>query len=299
MIHEYEKEKIREIILGGDKGKYSHVFIIRDGFSDEIFPRYVSRKPKFVNSSSIRSELNAIQAYNRQWNLEAIYNYDMDIDKQLEEEESFNINTMNNRYDNIEERAYKFAYEKHKGQDRKGYDHKPYITHPIEVSKLVEKYMENDYQLEIYKVVALLHGTLEDTDATYDEIEELFGKNIADIVLELTNDKDEKDRLGKDVYLADKMSKMDDKTLILKLCDRLHNVSELIYADDEFNEKYVRETVYIINYLLLYRNLNKTHLIIINDIMKEIKKVSRKSPMLIEPRNKVLKQTLENTKMPQ
>lgn len=294
MIYEHEKKKIRELILKGDKKKYSHVFIIRDGFNDEIFPKYISREPR-----SIRSELNSIKGYYRQWNLEAIYNYDMDIDKQLEEKEPFNINTINNSYDNIEERAYKFAYEKHKNQNRKGYDHKPYITHPIEVSKLVEKYMENDYQLEIYKVVALLHDTLEDTDATYDEIEKLFGKNIADIVLELTNDKDEKDRLGKDVYLADKMSKMNDKTLILKLCDRLHNVSELIYADDEFNEKYVRETVYIINYLLLYRNLNKTHLIIINDIMKEIKKVSRKSPMLIEPRNKVLKQTLENTKMPQ
>ena len=78
------------------------------------------------------------------------------------------------------------------------------------------------------------------------------------------------------------------KDLILKLCDRLDNVSGLNITSEEFNEKYIRETTFIINYLLLNRKLNETHLKIINDIMRKIKEVSYKDPMIIEPRKKKL-----------
>ena len=168
--------------------------------------------------------------------------------------------------DKIYNKALEYATKKHEGKYRKGKKHDPYITHPISVSNLIDKYMENYDEKETFKVAALLHDTLEDTDATYEEEKELFGKEVADIVLEVTNNKDEKERLGKDVYLANKMTEMKDNTLVLKLCDRLDNVNCLRYASDEFNKKYVRETIYIINYILLNRNLNEDHLRIINDI---------------------------------
>ena len=283
-----EKDIIREWLEDGKEKNATHMIIIYESWYGNYSNYYVKE------DENLEDILHYLLSGVGIKKVIGIYNYDLDLEEQLLENHP-NHREKNKKYIKMYNKALKYATIKHEGKYRKGYDHKPYITHPIEVSKLVEKYMQDDYQLDIYKVAALLHDTLEDTDATYDEISKLFGKQIADIVLELTNDKDEKNRLGKDIYLANKMSKMNDKTLILKLCDRLHNVSELINADDEFNEKYVRETIYIINYLLLYRKLDNTHLTIINDIMNEVKKVSKKSPMLIKPRRKVL----ENTKMPQ
>ena len=67
---------------------------------------------------------------------------------------------------------------------------------------------------------------------------------------------------------------MNDKTLTLKLCDRLHNVSELIDTSDDFKNKYIKETTYLVNSILMYRELNQTHLMIINDIMMTIKSIA-------------------------
>lgn len=71
-----------------------------------------------------------------------------------------------------------FASEKHKGQvDRAG---KPYIDHPKAVAKMLKG--------EDEKIVALLHDTVEDSDATVDEIRSRFGSRIADAVSCLTHD---------------------------------------------------------------------------------------------------------------
>lgn len=184
------------------------------------------------------------------------------------------------------EKALRYASEKHYGKVRKGSKPIPYIVHPINVRHSISKYMKNDEEVEIYEIAALLHDTLENSDATYEEEVELFGKEVADIVLSVTSDKKKQKELGKDIYLSNKMVEMNDKSLILKLCDRLDNVTDLDKVDEEFNEKYVKETSYIINYLLLNRELNSTHLEIINDIMKKIKEVSYEDPMLIEPKKR-------------
>ena len=177
------------------------------------------------------------------------------------------------------EKALRYASEKHNGQVRKGTKPIPYINHPINVSHMISEYMKNDDEVEIYKIAAVLHDTLEDSDETDEEEAELFGKVVADIVLSVTSDKKKQKELGKDIYLSTKMVEMNDKSLILKLCDRLDNVSGLDVVSEEFNEKYVRETSYIINYLLLNRDLNDTQLEIINEIMKKIKEVSYKDPI--------------------
>ena len=74
--------------------------------------------------------------------------------------------------------ADRFAAEKHAGQkDKAGL---PYVEHPRAVAARVESEEE--------KIVALLHDTVEDTDATIEEIREMFGSTIADAVALLTHD---------------------------------------------------------------------------------------------------------------
>ena len=82
---------------------------------------------------------------------------------------------------NLYKKALEFATKKHSGQKRKNGDN--YIIHPIRVSQEVFT--------ETQKACALLHDTIEDTSATYEEIEQTFGKQIADIVYALTHHKDE------------------------------------------------------------------------------------------------------------
>ena len=189
----------------------------------------------------------------------------------------------------IYEEALMYAIKKHKNQFRKGKIIKPYIEHPIAVSKLVEEYMMGDIEKEKYKIAALLHDTLEDTDATYDEEKKLFGDEIADIVLRLTNDKDKIKKYGKNIYLANKLLNMEDKTLTLKLCDRLDNVKDLLIGDNDFVKKYMQETTFILNCLLLNRSLGQTHLKLINEIMLMETKVAGISKLEMRPKKKILK----------
>lgn len=76
------------------------------------------------------------------------------------------------------DKAIIFAVKKHSGTERKGQGF-PYIAHPLEAMSIVAT-MTNDQEL---LAAACLHDVIEDTDTTYEEIKELFGQRIADIVL--------------------------------------------------------------------------------------------------------------------
>lgn len=80
------------------------------------------------------------------------------------------------------ELAKKFCIERHTGQFRK-YTNEPYHVHPFEVFAIVKKVTDNEDML----ITALLHDTVEDTNTTLDEIEHLFGKNVATLVENLTD----------------------------------------------------------------------------------------------------------------
>ena len=121
--------------------------------------------------------------------------------------------------------AASFAAKKHKDQKRKGSDGEPYINHPIEVANLLANAGGvNDPEIII---AALLHDTVEDTDVTFDEIVERFGRDVAEYVRELTDDKSlpkaERKRLqiehaphlshgAKQIKLSDKISNIRDVT---------------------------------------------------------------------------------------
>lgn len=173
----------------------------------------------------------------------------------------------------ITNKALEFAREKHKGQMRKNNTPVEYITHPINVANLVKKYANNAENIYDLVSSAYLHDTLEDTNTTYKELTCNFGNIISNLVKELTNNDVLKKEMGKTKYLSMKMTSMSEDALIIKLCDRLDNVSSLYDTNKAFIDKYLRETISILNYIINNRNLNTIHLNIINDINKEVNNV--------------------------
>jgi guanosine-3',5'-bis(diphosphate) 3'-pyrophosphohydrolase len=83
--------------------------------------------------------------------------------------------------------AIRFAAEKHRDQRRKDKEASPYINHPIALASLLTT-VGGVTDLAVLQA-ALLHDTIEDTDTTYEELVEHFGRKVADIVMEVTDDK--------------------------------------------------------------------------------------------------------------
>lgn len=123
-------------------------------------------------------------------------------------------------------RAYVYAMKKHGSQKRASGD--PYFSHPLEVAGIL-----TDMKLDVASVItALLHDTVEDTDATLEEIGELFGDDIEKLVdgvtkltkIELQNPESKQAENFRKLVLA--MSE-DIRVLVVKLADRLHNMRTL------------------------------------------------------------------------
>lgn len=119
-------------------------------------------------------------------------------------------------------RAAAFAAERHSNQRRKGKRAAPYINHPIAVAACLAGAGVTDPSI---LAAALLHDTVEDTDTSLEELEQLFGARLASIVAEVTDDKSlpkaERKRLqiltastksieAKQVKLADKICNLRD-----------------------------------------------------------------------------------------
>jgi guanosine-3',5'-bis(diphosphate) 3'-pyrophosphohydrolase len=122
-------------------------------------------------------------------------------------------------------KAASFAAKKHIGQTRKGKDEAPYINHPLEVVNLLVNVgnVEDDNTL----IAALLHDTVEDTDATREEIAEKFGEKVASIVMEVTDDKSlpKAERKQAQVEHAPHLS---DEAKQLKICDKISNIRDVM-----------------------------------------------------------------------
>ena len=160
----------------------------------------------------------------------------------------------------LEKKAWSFAEKAHSGVTRK-FSGDPYFEHVRKVFKLVKKVDTR----ETLGAAALLHDTLEDCpQVTYEILIENFGKEVADIVKELTSKEDLIDVMGKAEYLLDKMATMSDDALTVKLCDRLQNLSDHFSASDKFRKKYYEETKYIVDSLKANRQLNKSQITVIN-----------------------------------
>ncbi|RCV48992.1 RelA/SpoT family protein [Marinitenerispora sediminis] len=140
------------------------------------------------------------------------------------------------------ERAYEVAAHHHRDQKRKSGD--PYITHPLAVATILAELGMQEPTL----AAALLHDTVEDTDYTLEELRADFGDEIAELVDGVT--KLDKVKYG-EATQAETVRKMvvamsrDIKVLVIKLCDRLHNMRTLRYLPQAKREKKARETLEI------------------------------------------------------
>ena len=138
-------------------------------------------------------------------------------------------------------KAYKYAEEKHKDQKRKS--GQPYIIHPLNVAYILAKLGLDTETI----CAALLHDVVEDTDSTYNDIKELFGTDIANIVegvtklsiLFKTTEKTKAENYKK-MFIA--MEK-DIRVIILKLADRLHNIMTLEHLKRDRQIAISKETI--------------------------------------------------------
>ncbi len=121
--------------------------------------------------------------------------------------------------------AISFAAKKHTNQKRKGANGEPYINHPLEVLNLLTTVGEvEDFDVLI---AAVLHDTIEDTETTKEEIEELFGAEVCQMVLELTDDKSLPKATRKQLQIehAPHISKGAQQ---IKLCDKISNIGDVL-----------------------------------------------------------------------
>jgi (p)ppGpp synthase/HD superfamily hydrolase len=164
------------------------------------------------------------------------------------------------------DQAIDFATQMHQGQFRKG-DKKPYVVHPQAVYSILKSFRVKD---RVLLVAAWLHDTIEDTKATYNIIKRKFNQEVANLVKAVSSDKKLIAIVGKEQYLLDKMIKMSNDELTLKLADRLHNVTDIMTnpkADILYNQ-----TIFILNGLREKRTLIKIHKKIIKAIEKYLNK---------------------------
>ena len=121
-------------------------------------------------------------------------------------------------------RAAEFAAHKHRNQRRKGATQRPYIGHCIEVARLVADVGKVDDANVL--AAALLHDTVEDTDTTREELRELFGAVIDDLVAEVTDDKTLDSKVRKDAQVTH-APHLTDGAKVIKLADKISNVREI------------------------------------------------------------------------
>jgi GTP pyrophosphokinase len=142
-------------------------------------------------------------------------------------------------------RAYVFSMKAHGSQKRASGD--PYFSHPLEVAGiLTEMKLDSDSI-----VTGLLHDTVEDTVATLDEIEELFGTDVAHLVdgvtkLSQLEHQSADDRQAENFRKLLLATSQDIRVLLVKLADRLHNMRTLGYIKDDAKRAAIaRETMEI------------------------------------------------------
>uniref|UniRef100_A0A2A4YR97 GTP pyrophosphokinase rsh n=1 Tax=OCS116 cluster bacterium TaxID=2030921 RepID=A0A2A4YR97_9PROT len=139
-------------------------------------------------------------------------------------------------------KAYIYGYKKHGTQKRASGD--PYFSHPIEVAAILA-----DLKLDSTVVATgLLHDTIEDTDATREEIDQLFGEEIGSLVEGLTKIS-QLNLISREVAQSENLRKLffaiskDIRVLLVKLADRMHNMRTIMFVKPEKRQRIAQETM--------------------------------------------------------
>ncbi len=140
--------------------------------------------------------------------------------------------------------AFNYADNAHSGQLRK--DGSPFVTHPLAVAEIVA-----DLELDADSIIAaMLHDCIEDTQATHEEIAKLFGATVADLVegvtkltrVQYTSKEEEQMENLRKMLMA--MAK-DIRVILIKICDRLHNMRTMEYQSARKQKEKALETMEI------------------------------------------------------
>jgi len=121
-------------------------------------------------------------------------------------------------------RTLSFAAAKHRDQRRKDVRASPYINHPIALASI----LADEVGITDTSVIcaALLHDTIEDTETTFNELVHHFGQEVADLVLDVTDDKS----LPKDErkqHQIDHAGTISEKARLVKLADKIANLRDI------------------------------------------------------------------------
>lgn len=121
-------------------------------------------------------------------------------------------------------KCLQYAAQKHSTQRRKDPQSTPYVNHVINVSTILA--VEAKVDDEAVLMAALLHDVVEDTDATFDDVEKLFGADVSSLVREVTDDKSLEKQERKRLQI-EKASKTSSRAKLIKLADKLDNLRDL------------------------------------------------------------------------
>lgn len=148
--------------------------------------------------------------------------------------------------------AVNFSIQAHEGQKRKSGE--AYVIHPLLVATVTSFFSDNEDMV----ISALLHDVVEDTEHTIEEVEERFGKEVAHLVEGLTKidqirsdaliSSNSNEKLAKSALSFRKMlmsSIQDIRVLVIKLCDRLHNILTLDALPSDKQKRIAEETVVV------------------------------------------------------
>lgn len=154
---------------------------------------------------------------------------------------------------------YRFARRRHNdtGAVRK-VSGQPYWVHPEGVAKIVMEHGGSDVEIK----AAMAHDVLEDTGESYDDMEEKFGEKVASIVKEVTNDKYEIARVGKEKYISEELCRLSPEALTVKLADMLYNMKD---SPTESNYERMRKNI---AFLMMNRQLDGIHLALAEEILE-------------------------------
>src|SRR5262249_7151019 len=156
----------------------------------------------------------------------------------VERVRSYNPNTN----EDLLNRAYVYAMKAHGSQIRASGD--PYFSHPLEVAAILTDLKLDDATI----VAALLHDTIEDTEATRAEIDQIFGPEIGALVEGLTKLK-RLELVSREAKQAENLRKLllaisdDVRVLLVKLADRLHNMRTLEFVPEASRQRIAEETL--------------------------------------------------------
>lgn len=140
-------------------------------------------------------------------------------------------------------KAFEFSQIAHLGQKRASGE--PYFIHPMATASILA-----DYKMDTVSItVGLLHDTVEDGGVSLSEIKKEFGEEVANLVDGVTKVSAIKFRGSSDEEFVENLRKMilamatDLRVVIVKLCDRLHNMMTLQYLSEERQKKLAKETL--------------------------------------------------------